>query len=321
MRHLPSSLLLGLFVIGRASSALAGAGVVLPGAKPVPRAQAIPLPHHQVSLQRDGVELTRLHFDPADLRPFVYPVLGDTGRSLTRMGHPHDPVTHSHHNSVWVSHNDVNGVSFWDDRGGGRIVHLRVEELGDGPDEASALTVSEWRTDDGKVLLHERRRTAIHLRPDAAGWWLVLDLQLSVPDTNSVTLGKTPFGLVGVRMAKTIGVRDGGGMSRNSEGGINEEGVFWKPARWLDYSGPIAPGTNEGLTLMDHPANPNHPTVFHVRDDGWMGASLTFDGPREIRPGRPLRVRYGLWVHGGVSSTEEAEDQWKAFAAAPVPSL
>jgi hypothetical protein len=55
-----------------------------------------------------------------------------------------------------VSHNDVNGVSFWDDRGRGRIVHLRVEELGDGPDEASALTVNEWRADDGTVLLRER---------------------------------------------------------------------------------------------------------------------------------------------------------------------
>ena len=321
MFHSPSSILLGLFVIGGASSAMTGADVALPGAKPVHRAQAIPLPHHQVSFQRDGLELNRLHFDPADLRPFVYPVLGDSGRSLTRMGHPHDPIAHSHHNSVWVSHDDVNGVSFWDDRGRGRIVHLRVEELSDGPVEASALTVSVWRTDDGKVLLDERRRTAIHLRPDGAGWWLVLDLQLSVPGTNNVTLGKTPFGLVGVRMAKTIGVRDGGGMSRNSEGGVNEQGVFWKPARWLDYSGPVAPGINEGLTLMDHPANPNHPTVFHVRDDGWMGASLTFDGSREIRPSQTLRLRYGIWVHGGVPSMEAIEHQWKAFAVAPVPNL
>jgi hypothetical protein len=319
--NLPSILLAGLFVIHDASQTLIAADFDLPDAKPVPRAQAIPLPHHQVSLQRDGIELARLHFDPLDLRPFVYPVLGDSGRSLTRMGHPHDPVTHSHHNSIWVSHNDVNGVSFWDDRGRGRIVQLRVEELGDGPEEASAHTVSEWRTDDGRVLLHERRRTAIRLRPGGIGWWLLLDLQLSVPDTNSVTLGKTPFGLVGVRMAKTIGVRDGGGLSRNSEGGVNEQGVFWKPAKWLDYSGPIAPGINEGLTLLDHPANPNHPAVFHVRDDGWMGASLTFDGPREIGPGQPLRLRYGFWVHGGVPATEEIENQWKAFATDPIPSL
>jgi len=27
----------------------------------------------------------------------------------------------------------------------------------------------------------------------------------------AVTLGKTPFGIIGVRMAKTIGINDGGG--------------------------------------------------------------------------------------------------------------
>ena len=316
----PANYVVAMIVSAFAGAVLFGAEIELPDAKPVPRTQAIPLPQHQISFQRDGAELARLHYDPADLRPFVYPVLGLSGRSLTRMGHPHDPVTHSHHNSVWVSHHDVNGISFWDDRGKGRIVQQRVEELGDGSDEAYALTVNEWRTADGRTLLLERRRTAIHLLPDGE-WWLVLDLQLTVPGTNVVTLGKTPFGLVGVRMAKTIGVHDGGGMSRNSEGGVNEKGTFWKPARWLDYSGPIAPGINEGLTLMDHPANPNHPTVFHVRDDGWMGSSLTFDRPREIHPGKPLRLRYGLWVHRGIPSAEKIAEQWQTFAATALPDL
>ena len=38
------------------------------------------------------------------------------------------------------------------------------------------------------------------------------------------------------------GVHDGGGTIRNSEGGVNEAGVFWKPARWCDYSGRIQTG-------------------------------------------------------------------------------
>ena len=66
-------------------------------------------------------------------------MIGPSGRSLTRMGHPHDPVTHSHHNSVWVSHHDVNGESFWDDRGPGRIVHRRVIRYDDGDDAASLV--------------------------------------------------------------------------------------------------------------------------------------------------------------------------------------
>jgi hypothetical protein len=55
-------LILGL-VLAAAGKASAGADVTLPDPKPVPRAQAIPLPHHQVSLQRDGIELARFSFD------------------------------------------------------------------------------------------------------------------------------------------------------------------------------------------------------------------------------------------------------------------
>jgi hypothetical protein len=129
-----------------------------------------------------------------------------------------------------------------------------------------------------------------------------------------VTLGKSNFGMLGVRMAKTIGVHDGGGTIRNSVGGVNEAGVHEKAARWCDYSGPITREANEGITLLDHPANPNHPTVFHVRDDGWMGAALTFAGPRTIEPGQPLKLRYGLWVHAGVPSAERIDDQFAQFA-------
>ena len=99
--------------------------------KTVPLMQAIPLPYQQVSFQRDGVELCRYHFGSDLRRPFMFPVVGPSGRSLTRMGHPHEPVTHSHHNSIWISHNDVNGLSFWEDRGKGRIVHEQIESLED----------------------------------------------------------------------------------------------------------------------------------------------------------------------------------------------
>ena len=102
--------------------------------RPVPRAQVVPQPYDQVSFQRDGHEIARYHFGHDLRRPFVFPLIGPSGRSLTRMGHPHDPETHSHHNSVWVAHNDVDGVSFWDDRAKGRIVQQRVELLEDGFD-------------------------------------------------------------------------------------------------------------------------------------------------------------------------------------------
>jgi hypothetical protein len=154
---------------------------------------------------------------------------------------------------------------------------------------------------------------------------LILDLQLETsPDRKGgepVTLGKSAFGMIGVRMAKSIGVNDGGGTIRNSAGAVNEKEVFWKPAKWVDYHGPIDPLAFEGITLFDHPANPNHPSVFHVRNDGWMGASLTFDVPRALAPGKSLRLRYGLYVHLGRPTVEDLEARWATFAKTPVEDL
>lgn len=307
-----------LVLVGRPGAAQ----VALPHAKPAPRMQVLPLPNDEASIRRDGVELTRYYFGPALRRPFLYPIVGPSGRSLTRMGHPHDPVTHSHHNSVWISHNDVNGDSFWDDRGAGRIVHRRIIRYDDTDDAASIVTLNAWIGKGDKVYMMERRGMVVQPLPQDE-WLLILDVQLEAQG-QPVTLGKTPFGPIGVRMAKTIGVNDGGGLIRNSEGKVDEKGpngVFRKPARWVDYSGPIAPKVAEGITLFDHPSNPGHPTPFHVRNDGWMGACLTLDRPITIEPGQPLRLRYGLYVHGGVPTAEAINERWNAFARTKIVDL
>ena len=62
------------------------------GPKPPPLVQVEPLPHHQARFVQGDRELTRYHFDPADRRSFLYPLTGPSGLSLTRMGHPRDPM-------------------------------------------------------------------------------------------------------------------------------------------------------------------------------------------------------------------------------------
>ncbi len=283
------------------------------GPKPAPSVQATPLPYHQVSFEVRGRELTRAHFRPELKRPFLYPVIGPSGRTLTRMGHPHDPVTHSHHNSVWLAHAKVNGVDFWSDGGKGRIVHQRLEKLTDGDDAASATTFNVW-IDEAKqqTLLAERRRITVVPKEEGAAL-IVIDCQLEAK--TDVIFGKTPFGFLGVRMAKNIGVRDGGGTIRNSAGGVNEKEVLWKPAKWVDYSGAVTRDVKrrEGIAIFDHPHNPNHPCIFHVRDDGWMGASFSFAAPVELANGKTLRLRYGLYVHDTLS-TDALESCWREFA-------
>jgi hypothetical protein len=192
------------------------------------------------------------------------------------------------------------------------------ETIEDGPDEAYLIVLNVWRS-GGKILLTERRQITVRTLPKDE-WLLIVDVSLDA-GAAEVTLGETPFGLMAVRLAKTIGVHDGGGTIRNSEGGVNEAGCFRKPAKWVDYSGPITPAASEGITLMDHPSNYNHPSVFHVRDDGWMGSALTFGGDKKIEPGKPLALRYGLYIHGGVPEPAALQKVFEQFARLPRPDL
>ncbi len=311
LMHLVGTLLLASSSVGQAAADPAAP-------KPVPALQVLPLPQNQAAVEWNGREISRYYFGGENRRTYLYPLIGPSGKSHTRMGHPRDPNGHSHHNSLWISHHDVNGVGFWNDASSskGRIVHKRVSRYEDSDDEALIEVENTWVDEAGQKIMEETRAMRFQPLKTAGEWLLVIDLNLTpgAAAKDGVTLGKTPFGIIGIRMAKTIGVHDGGGRMLNSEGGVNEAGVFWKQARWVDYSGPITKTEAGGVTLFDHPVNPSHPSHFHVRDDGWMGACISYEAPRLIAPTESLKLRYGLWVHGGVPEKTQIDEQFAAFA-------
>ncbi len=334
---------IAILLAAAAGAAICGADEPLPDVKPVPDMQVLPLPYDQAGFEHDGRELTRYHFGPQLRRPFWYPIVGPEGRSLTRMNmpgdpgrsmtqaeqpkdpqKPQDPAGHSHQTSVWISHKDVNGIDFWRDGGpiAGQIVHQTGREGLEYEDGAAAslLSLNHWNDPQGKTLIIERRRATVAPCQDGA-WRMIVDLQFEALPDSPVMLGQTPFGPIGVRMVRSIGVTDGGGRILDSEGRRNEAEVLHQRARWLDYSGPISNRNTAGITLMDHPGNANHPTPFQVRDNGWMGAALTLNEPVTIEPGKPLRLRYALWVHTGVPDGQQIEQQWKAFAGEELASM
>ncbi len=291
----------------------------LPSARPVPPAEALPLPHRELSLRWRDREVVHYVAGADGERPYWHPLQHASGRSLVRLGHPHDPRGHSHHNGVWISHVDVNGINFWEDKVDaqhGRIVQRSVDAVWDGARQCGAAVTNVWQTCEvpgapAKPLLEEKRtfywQGAAGGDP-AAAWWLVVEVELT-PVDGDVTFGDTAFGLIGVRMAKSIGVRDGGGRILNSEGQVNEPAAFRKPARWVDYSGPVTDDERGGICLMLLPekegtAAPDA-TAFHVRDDGWMGACLSFGRPVTATRSQPLRRRWALFGHSGVPTREE----------------
>jgi hypothetical protein len=262
-----------------------------------PRCQVLPLPDHQAALVVEGAERTRWHFGPNYARPFFYPLLGPSGLSLTRMGHPGAP-NHDHHQSVWFAHNKVLGIDFWGYQSQARIRQKSWLCYTDGDDECAMAVLLGWYDGHDPRELLEQEVVAV-LRPGEEGETL-LELQSTFrPVAQSLEFGQTNFGFLAVRVAKHVSAHFGGGELTDSEGRRGEPAIFGQQAVWMDYSGPAPQGGSEGITYIDHPGNPGHPTHWHVREDGWMGASVCMHAPRVTSKEAPLVLRYLLHVHRG----------------------
>lgn len=276
-----------------------------------PRCQAIP-GIDRASLMIDGREVVGYEFSPGGSRPFFSPVFGPSGRQLTRMGHP-NPVGHEHHKSVWFGHQFVDGINFWGEPQGKdvRVRHRRVLWYEDRADWAAFAAELEWYA-EGKVRLSHFLIAAVE--PIGEGYALDLQSRFTSPDGRPVELGKTNFGFLGVRVAKTISEQFGGGTLTSSEGATGEDSIFEIRNRWVDYSGPVAPEVVEGICYLDHPDNPRHPSHWHVRRDGWMEAAFCLAEPYGVAVDHPLDLRYRLLIHPGPADRLILDAQWDRFA-------
>lgn len=277
------------------------------------RCEILPEPHDQAAFLVDGRETTRWHFAPDAPRPCFYPLNGPvSGRSLTRMGHPGAP-NHDHHRSVWFAHHKVLGIDFWSIASTARIVQKLWFVYDDGDDAARMAVQLDWLDGHDPAPLLEQELVATLTPLDEGEYTLALDSTFR-PRADQLEFQQTNFGFLAVRVARSISAHFGGGRLRGSNGLSGEAALFGTAAEWMDYSGPMpvvaADGRRttvaEGITYFDHPDNPGHPARWHVRDDGWMGASACRDAPLLTTREQPLVLRYLLHVHRGEVDPDRA---------------
>ena len=299
-----------------------------------PRCQIVPLADHQVSVQIDGTERTRWHYGTQYPRPFFFPFNGPSGETLTRMGHP-GASNHDHHRSVWFAHHKLLGIDFWSDNTETQIRQKEWLVYDEGDDQAILATRLGWYDGHEPKELVEQVVIAI-FRPGPDGETLFELQSTFYPTANSIEFQTTNFGFLAVRVARSISEHFGAGRLTNSEGLIGEKdatgkpNIFGKQARWMDYSGPILPAAAntadaaepeaiiEGITYFDHPSNPGFPNHWHVREDGWMGASPCMHGPLLTTRAEPLRLRFLLHAHAGPIDSKRAYSIAEDFASWPL---
>ncbi|GAA5508697.1 PmoA family protein [Novipirellula caenicola] len=269
-----------------------------------PRCQIVPLPGNQVSFAIDGTERLRWHAPEDAPRPFFFPLTGPSGIPLTRMGHPGAP-DHDHHRSVWFAHHKVANHNFWADTPSSKIRQTQWLAYDDGDDEARMAVQLEWLA--GPELHPVIKQDLLVAVAPAPGAGVFVELQTSLRSVaETIELEQTNFGLLAVRVAKAISARFGGGVITGANGQQGEKALFGMPSAWIDYSGEIDQGIVEGITYFDHPSNGRFPSKWHVRDDGWMGASVCRDGAVMLYKDKPTTWRYLLHAHPGAMNHDVA---------------
>lgn len=286
-----------------------------PAGPPYPRVQVDPQPDGALVFCVDGQPVAHYHHDPRGCRPFLHPLAGPGGVSLTAMGLPPDPDGRRHLHGLWIGHRDVAAINFWEDRpDAGQVESQAIAQVTDGPVCGALTALLLWRAPSGEPLLAETRRMVLWPLPAGA---LALDLELEWHTIDrAVRLGRTPFGMLALRVARSMAVVYGGRITA-ATGATDEAGVTHSRARWCDYSGPIGADRWAGLAILDHEGNPRHPCYWHVRDDGWMGAAVTFEKELDITRDEPLRLHYRLITHDGGAEPAELDVAYEDYVDPP----
>lgn len=241
-------------------------------------------------------------------RPNFYPVYSPSGRQATTAS----AYRFNHHKSIFIGHADVNGVNFFHDNNPtrdnlGDIRLMEAEWEADGT-RAELRTQNIWTAKTGAEMLSERRD--IVWTADERAY--ALDISSAVePLVGEVVFGKDTHSYIGIRVADTIDVEDGG-RAVNSNGEENEEGAMNKYADWVDYSGKVA-GKTIGAALIPHPDNP--PSPFFVRNYGTFLSNFTLREPYVLKEGETLTQRFRIVVHEGGADDVDLEAYRREFAA------
>lgn len=286
----------------------------------------------RITVTVDGKPFAELRYK-GEPKPIVYPIVGPHGITMVRhfpmrTGVSGEREDHPHHQSLWFTHGDVNGVNFWNiSKETGKIVctdarAMDAQYVSSGGNAQASVSVEladEWRDAGGNIVCTDQQEIGFVLLPDGGR---AVDYAVTVIASHGdVTFGDTKEGTMGIRTHPKLRINDGA-KAVNSEG-VEGKTVWGKRAKWVDYSAEID-GHVVGVAIFDHPKNPRHPTWWHAREYGLVAANPfgihDFErkdrgaGNLTIKKGEMLTFRYRFLFHEGDSKGAEIAKRYADWA-------
>jgi hypothetical protein len=285
----------------------------------------------KVTVDINGKPFTEFYVSGEGVRkPYLHPLRAATGKIVTRQfpmvtGVPGESKDHPHHRGLSFTHGDVNGIDFWmsdplaRNDNGAKIALKQVREAKGGKKQGRIVADFEWTDKQGNVLLTEARTMTFHADTDKR----VVDIDIQLKAVKDAKFGDTKEGSFGIRLADGLTEKSGGGKMRNAEGLVGEKAVWGKPSPWVDYAGTLD-GESVGIAILDHPANPRHPTHWHSRSYGLFAANVfglhdfyndkSKDGSMSLKAGDTVRWRYRVIIHAGDADAANIGKEFATFS-------
>lgn len=243
---------------------------------------------------------------PEDRRrsSYVHPVWSLDGTPLS----DDFPADHLHHRGIFWTWPKVligaDSLSLWDIRG----IHQRFErwlEQRAGASFARLGVENGWYAGDRKVAREEVWITAY--QADTTGRAIDFDLTWTALEQPITLIGAPEedkgYGGFCFRMAPFDQP------ALTTPEGLQAGDSDRVPAPWADFSARFGGQDSAGVTILAHPENPGFPTGWTLRTYGFLGTAWPGLEPFVLEPGRPLRLRYRVWLHRG-----DSEDGMSASA-------
>jgi hypothetical protein len=281
---------------------------------------------NRVAIDIDGKPFTALYYGEDAMKPYLHPLRSASGKLMTRQ-FPMENVEgetrdHPHHQGLWFTHGDVNGLDFWGalkpGPKSGRVVVDKITQAKGGKSGTVAFE-GRWVEPGGKTLLKETR--TMTFSADGDNRIIDIDLTLKAED-QPVKFGDTKEGTFAIRINDSMTEKAKGGILTNSTGAQGMKNVWGKQSTWVDYSGKVE-GEALGIAILDHPGNPKHPAYWHARDYGLFAANIfgehdyyadkQRDGSVTVQPGKSIRFRYRVVIHPGDAESAHIAQMWEAY--------
>jgi hypothetical protein len=281
----------------------------------------------RIDITIDGKPFSTFFYGPSTMKPYLHPLRTADGTVVSR-SYPMETVEgetrdHPHHQGLWFTHGDVNGLDFWANPKAspkhGSVKLDKIVKVDGGKKKGSIVAAFNWVDPNGKALLRESRTMTFY--SDPVNRIIDIDVTLTALE-EAVKFGDTKEGTFALRMNDKLTEKSRGAVLVNASGAKTMKEVWGKPSPWVDYSGKLE-GKPVGIAIFDHPNNPRHPTTWHARDYGLFAANIfgqrdftqdkSKDGSLTLEPGKSVRFRYRVVIHPGETADAKIAELYAKY--------